>query len=330
MNEHSEVLAIFQMTEAMAGGIARSIQRAAPFDYWLAGSSAPSSSQLDIESEYLPEGRRNARRFTFVCPVDPTCFLALSVCRFDTDKGPEQISAAQEIHGWVDGHIRLLWKLKHDRGRAEMFAQAFDLFDFGTFLLDADGSILFANERARHLLDRGDGLRRAGQSVTAADFDTAVRLQTAIQHLSRIEHGSASEIAGPSLMLIRRANPGPLVAILARLADIESGNAAATTALYVLDPEIDTGPLGMALCRAYGLTAMEAGLVVRLVRGLTTDAAARELRIQTQTARAYLKQIFSKTDTHRQADLVRLILGGVVRIRSVAAFGSNGGRESRY
>jgi PAS domain-containing protein len=318
-NERAEILATFHMTDELAMGISRSIQEATP------QASASLCTYFDIEREYLPEGASSGTRFTFVCHTDPTFFLALSACRLDSDQGVEWTLPAQEIQGWVDAHLRLVWQSRRDRGCAEMLAQALDLFDFGTFLLDPDGNMIFANSRAGQLLDLGEGLCRVGQSVTATDFEDAVRLQTAIHHLSRSGNGRVAEVDGASLMLVRRANARPLVAVLTRLSDCNAGNGTLATALFVLDPDIDTQPLTMALCRAYGLTRTEAGLVIRLVEGLTIDSAASEMRIQTQTARTYLKQIFAKTDTHRQADLVRVILGGMVRIRSSASLTSNGG-----
>lgn len=317
-SEQANVLAVFNMGDELAHGIAHSIHHAAAFDHWLPEATAPLCEPFDIEKEYLPEAARGGGRFTFVCQVEPSFFLALSVCRLDPEPYSMRVLAAQEIRGWVEAHLRLLWQSKRDRGRADVMAQTLDLFDFGTFLLDPEGNIIFANDRAWQLLELGEGLRRAGQSVTATDFDNAVRLQSAIHHLSHHEEGTSCEVDS-SLMLMHRTNARPLVAVLSRLAETEPGNGGAATALYVVDPDVDTGPLAMALCRAYGLTATEAGLVIKLVGGLTIDAAARDMRIQTQTARAYLKQIFAKTDTHRQADLVRVILGGVIRIRASAA-----------
>jgi hypothetical protein len=47
------------------------------------------------------------------------------------------------------------------------------------------------------------------------------------------------------------------------------------------------------------------------VRGCDTgspDNAARELRISRETARNQLKSMFAKTDTHRQSELVALLM----------------------
>lgn len=60
--------------------------------------------------------------------------------------------------------------------------------------------------------------------------------------------------------------------------------------------------------RVYRLTPAEADLAVALVAGTTITAYADEDRISVQTARGYLKSTLRKTETHRQTDLVRLLL----------------------
>ncbi|MET0293195.1 MAG: hypothetical protein ABW136_12610, partial [Steroidobacteraceae bacterium] len=49
------------------------------------------------------------------------------------------------------------------------------------------------------------------------------------------------------------------------------------------------------------------------VGGSTLAEAAEELRITPATARGYLKQVFAKTATNRQPDLIRLMLASASR-----------------
>ena len=65
-------------------------------------------------------------------------------------------------------------------------------------------------------------------------------------------------------------------------------------------PEI-IGPL-------FDLTSSESRLAAEIASGATLDMAAENLGLTVSTVRTYLKQIFSKTDTSRQAELVRLIM----------------------
>jgi DNA-binding CsgD family transcriptional regulator len=69
----------------------------------------------------------------------------------------------------------------------------------------------------------------------------------------------------------------------------------------------------------FGLTPAEARLALHLVAGETLRSAEVKLSISYETARTHLKNIFNKTGTSRQAELVIVIvtaLPGCVRLGS--------------
>jgi DNA-binding CsgD family transcriptional regulator len=57
------------------------------------------------------------------------------------------------------------------------------------------------------------------------------------------------------------------------------------------------------------LTPAECRLSDLLLEGLDVATAAERMRVATQTARFMLKSVFHKTDTHRQSELMRFLLG---------------------
>ncbi len=59
--------------------------------------------------------------------------------------------------------------------------------------------------------------------------------------------------------------------------------------------------------QAFGLTGAEARLAAELVEGAGVEGIALKFGISRDTARNQLKAIFSKTGTHRQAELVLLL-----------------------
>jgi DNA-binding CsgD family transcriptional regulator len=67
-------------------------------------------------------------------------------------------------------------------------------------------------------------------------------------------------------------------------------------------------PTPQALQERFGLTRAEARVVRRLVEGSSIKRNAEELRVSTETARTHAKRAMQKTDTHRQAELVSLVL----------------------
>ncbi len=57
----------------------------------------------------------------------------------------------------------------------------------------------------------------------------------------------------------------------------------------------------------YNLTAAEARVAALLARGRTVEEVAELLSVQPNTIRVQLREVFAKTGTTRQADLVRLL-----------------------
>ena len=60
----------------------------------------------------------------------------------------------------------------------------------------------------------------------------------------------------------------------------------------------------------FGLTRAEARVVKLLTEGRSMKALAEELGVSLETARTHAKRAMQKTDTHRQAELVSLVLQG--------------------
>jgi DNA-binding CsgD family transcriptional regulator len=74
-------------------------------------------------------------------------------------------------------------------------------------------------------------------------------------------------------------------------------------------------PIDLLRCH-FGLTPAEARLALQLVAGETLRAAAAKLSITYETARTELKNIFNKTGTRRQAELVIVIVTALPGLRS--------------
>jgi DNA-binding CsgD family transcriptional regulator len=62
------------------------------------------------------------------------------------------------------------------------------------------------------------------------------------------------------------------------------------------------------LRRRYNLTSAEAALAAEILKGDGRKAAAQRCGISDATAKTHLSNIFEKTGTHRQAELVRVLL----------------------
>lgn len=69
----------------------------------------------------------------------------------------------------------------------------------------------------------------------------------------------------------------------------------------------DLQTAGHTINSSFGLTTAEARLAAKLVQGMRVADAGGELGMTPSTARWHLKNIFAKTGTRRQADLLRLL-----------------------
>ncbi len=86
------------------------------------------------------------------------------------------------------------------------------------------------------------------------------------------------------------------------------GGGNATAFLFISDPAKRRTPSLDALKQLFGFSNSEAKLAHGLAQGLDIKEVAEIMEVTVQTARTYLKSLFEKTATNRQADLVRTLI----------------------
>lgn len=74
-------------------------------------------------------------------------------------------------------------------------------------------------------------------------------------------------------------------------------------------------PAARALRQLLGLTPALARLAAALAAGETVAEQAEKAGVTQGTARNQLKELFARTGTQRQAELVRVLLSGVAQLR---------------
>ena len=215
------------------------------------------------------------------------------------------------------GYFRL-WQLARQRVRyGAALEMVLNLAESAVFLLDRTGNIAFANDAAAAILSVGDGLRRQNGSVRATHLADGVRLQMALDYMTAANGDDTNEVlseAAKVLALRRKAGPPLIASIIATdMPASEPSDVAAI--LYVVDPKLDSGELLAPVCRLYQLSPVETGIVCHLAAGRTVQTLSGLMRIKEQTARSYLKQIFLKTSTNRQTELVVLMLSSLIRMK---------------
>jgi DNA-binding CsgD family transcriptional regulator len=79
-------------------------------------------------------------------------------------------------------------------------------------------------------------------------------------------------------------------------------------AVFIADPDQQGHARKEGMQELYGLTSAETELALLLAAGKSLREAAAERSVSLETARSQLKTLFSKTNTRRQSELVRLVL----------------------
>lgn len=217
-------------------------------------------------------------------------------------------------YGWppVAAYFRL-WQTAHIANRRTRGIEAgLNLVAIGIVLLSADGHIVFANDAARSLIERHDGIREHRGQLQASNRADMAPLSNAIGY-ALAECGSRQSGSYVPLLTLTRENGPPLVASFIST-PVSWTNAADNGALaFFVDPGLDIHQLAEPVCKLFHLSRVEAQLTCLLASGQTLAGAALSMHVKISTARGYLKQIFMKTGSNRQVDLVRLIFSNLVR-----------------
>lgn len=212
-------------------------------------------------------------------------------------------------------HLARAARIGHELGAAaaarQALTDALDRLPRGVLLLDTRLAVKFANTYAEEVLAAGDGLLldRAGlQAAHPADSAVLRALVAGAAHPA----AGGPRAAGGYLAVRRPSLRRPLELLVTpltpELATVAPGRAVA--AVFLVDPERRLELPHEALRQLYGLTPAEARLASLLAEGIGLPEAAEQLGITRETAKSTLHLIFAKTDTRRQAELVRRLLTG--------------------
>jgi DNA-binding CsgD family transcriptional regulator len=200
---------------------------------------------------------------------------------------------------------RRLWKLELANLAA---TERIEMLPEGAMLADASGRVVLANAVAKAMLDARDGIFLCDGCLAVAGSPDA--LQKLVASCAQRSVG----IGGPGgeLEVPRDLPRSPLHVTVAplrsdtRLPDVPwIGFSSPVAIVTVTDRDRDRRRQQMNLRRRFDLTSMEAALAAEILKGDGRKAAARRCGISDATAKTHLANIFEKTGTHRQAELVR-------------------------
>ena len=196
------------------------------------------------------------------------------------------------------------------KAEAASFADTLDGIDAGMFLVDPTGRLVHANAAGHAMLTEMDVLRATGGHLTLNDPQAD---QALAETFATTGDGDAAVgIKGVAVPIVALngeryvAHVLPLTSGARRQAGVTYRAAAA---LFVHKAALETPSPPQAVAEAYGLTAMELRVLLAIVEVGGVPEVAEALGVAESTIKTHLGRIFAKTNSSRQADLVKLVAG---------------------
>ena len=221
--------------------------------------------------------------------------------------GHDQIQAIERLAP----HIRQFARVRHAMADAQALgdslAKLLENRRSGFIQLDRRGRILEANDRARDILLKRDGLRDE-QGVLAAEIQGE---EEELQRLlARALPLYGVQGAGGSMKITRRKAGAPLVLEIHPVRQMGTDYRGWQVGALVLvvdpaaRPRVDAD---LAAC-VLGLTPAESRVAVALATGQTVAGIADALGCAESTVNTHLKRVYRKQGIHKQTELVRRVL----------------------
>jgi DNA-binding CsgD family transcriptional regulator len=248
-------------------------------------------------------------------------FLAVERLRGQADFDYSDVAMLRAIVPHLRNALLVRLKLEDLEHTARQSKSVFDLVDIGVFIVDSELHPVFMNRFAECLIKERDGLALTQTTLHTADpnITRALRseVRAAIALHARRPHRQlgVEDVAklGVRLEIPRVNQKPPLIAIVMPLsvATNHKSLAPASRAVILVKRHAEAPQFDIAeLQRRLGLTPRQAQLAVLLAQGITLSEAGKVLGIAMETVRWHLREIFERTGTCRQLDLVRLVLHG--------------------
>jgi DNA-binding NarL/FixJ family response regulator len=183
----------------------------------------------------------------------------------------------------------------------------------GVILVTADSKILFFNGKAKSYLEKSDGLVAGPDRICHATLPGENKAFTKLLSDTLSSSHEGNKDGDFAISLTRLDSDSPLNVMVA---PIGTGIAGRGAVLFVSDPAEPVELSVETICKLYSLTPAEGRLALGLTNGYKLDDLADQWGVSMHTVRSQLRQVFRKTDTSRQSELVKLILTGPAALQA--------------
>ncbi|MGC2661659.1 MAG: LuxR C-terminal-related transcriptional regulator [Bryobacteraceae bacterium] len=230
-----------------------------------------------------------------------------------------------ERHGLVDEEMRRRMRLlgPHIRravliakvfnlkeAEAAMFSQTLDGLRAAIFLVEANGRVVHANSAGHFLVTKADVLRVAVGKLVAVEPPIDIGLQEAILAASKGDAAiGGTGIALPLIAKIGKPHVAHVLPLTSGARQRARASHTASAAVFVHRSTVEAPSPPEIIAKAYKLTMAELRVLLAIVDVGGVPEVAEVLGIAATTVKTHLGNVFAKTGTNRQADLVKLVAG---------------------
>lgn len=234
-----------------------------------------------------------------------TSFFAVGPKRSEPFDTAERVKLVNALIPHLRQSLCTQQHLAELRTAAADITEVIDAVRHGIVIIGPGKTLLHLNSAAEHILKSGDGLGVRSGVIEAARASTDEQLQVTI--IRGLVEQQCSPRSGGSIACRRPSGKRAYVIHVIPL-PAPANPSTAKAMMMIIDPEQEPEPPKMLIRSLFGLTNAEADVALRVMRGDGLKPISADLALSRATVNTHLQHIFDKTDTHRQAELVRLLL----------------------
>lgn len=236
----------------------------------------------------------------------PTCFLVAAPRRSESFDTAERIQLVSALVPHLQQALRTQEHLREVACGVSDMARALDVVRHGIVVVAKGPRVVHMNAAAERILTCRDGLQIRSGNIEATRAASDAELHRSLAGaLSDRKCGSRT---GDAFTCARPSGKRPYVIHVLPFLPTPGDSADARALVVIMDPEQNPEPPPMLLRRLYGFTNAEAEVALRVLRGDGLTPIADDLSLSMATIKTHLHHVFDKTGTHRQAELIRLLL----------------------
>ena len=199
-----------------------------------------------------------------------------------------------------------------------------DHFEAGLVVVFPDGRILHANRMAQEMMSEGWPIQSNNGCLQGCTKKATASLLRSLREAAETAECSPLQDTCVDICLADSASPkGVAIATLKPLVDVKAHPR--PVALFVTDFRGRSDCALSAIAECFGLTPAETRTLHHFVEGGTVTEAGQALAVSENTIKTHLQNIFSKTRSSRQAQLVKLVNDLRPPVRQMAKVRTKGG-----